>query len=393
MQNIVGQQRTKDFLTALANGERVPHALLFLAPTGGGGLVMANAFAQMLQCEKMGGDNTPEDGGLFGAPEEPIVSEPRTEACGECSACRKAAQFTHPDIHYSFPSVGTNAVSTDFLKDWRSFLTETPYADVNTWLQRLGADNKQGNINKEECNAILKKLSLKAFEGRYKILLMWLPEYLGKEGNRLLKLIEEPPEQTIFLLVAENQDLILNTILSRCQLVKFDPLSDEEVAQGLIQQRGLPAERARQIAFLSGGDFGSALAAADAPVTDDAQLLLDWLRKCWRGHAVEMVRWTEDFAKLGRENQKQFLHYGLHFLREMLSLVSTGSATMRLRPEELATAQNMAKVLDFDKIAQIVGLINDNIYYIERNANPKILFLDTSIQMHRIMKMPSVSPR
>jgi DNA polymerase-3 subunit delta' len=390
MQNIVGQQRTKDFLASLAASERVPHALLFLAPTGGGGLAMATNFAQMLQCEKLGGATQAEEGGLFGEtmPEE-IAAVSLKTACGECSACRKAAQYTHPDIHFSFPSVGTNAVSTDFLKEWRAFLSEAPYADVNTWLQRLGADNKQGNINKEECNAILKKLSLKAFEGRYKILVMWLPEYLGKEGNRLLKLIEEPPDQTIFLLVAENQDMILNTILSRCQLVKFDPLSDEEVAQGLMEQRGLNAERARQIAFLSGGDFGAALAAADAPVTDDAQLLLDWLRKCWRGHAVEMVRWTEDFAKLGRENQKQFLHYGLHFLREMLSLVSTGSATMRLRPEELATAQNMAKVLDFDKIAQIVGLLNDNIYYIERNANPKILFLDTSIQMHRIMKAPA----
>ncbi len=368
MLNIIGQQRTQNLLTSLASSERVPHALLFLSATGGGGLALATAFAQKLQCENQASQPT----GI--------------QSCGECSACRKASHFTHPDIHFSFPTVGANVVSTDFLKEWRSFLSEMPYADVNTWLQRLGADNKQGNINKEECNAILKKLSLKAFEGRYKILLMWLPEYLGKEGNRLLKLIEEPPEQTIFLLVAENQDLILNTILSRCQLIKLDPLSDEEVAEGLVQTRGVDIERARQIAFLSGGDFGAACAAADAPITDDAQLLLDWLRKCWRGHAVEMVRWTEEFAKLGRENQKQFLHYGLHFLREMLSLVSTGSPAMRLRPEELATAQNMAKVLDFDKIARIVGLINDNIYYIERNANPKILFLDTSIQMHQIMK-------
>jgi DNA polymerase-3 subunit delta' len=393
MQNIVGQHRTQEFLASLATSERVPHALLFLAPTGGGGLALATTFAQLLQCEQSGIGSKSESGGLFEEAEIPITNHQSAnyqsasfQPCGECSACRKAAQFAHPDIHFSFPTIGTNAVSTDFLKDWRAFLSETPYADVNTWLQRLGADNKQGNINKEECNAILKKLSLKAFEGRYKILVMWLPEYLGKEGNRLLKLIEEPPEQTIFLLVAENQDLILNTILSRCQLVKFDPLSDEEVAEGLVQQRGVHPERARQIAFLSGGDFGAALMAADAPVADDAQLLLDWLRKCWRGHAVEMVRWTEEFAKLGRENQKQFLHYGLHFLREMLSLVSTGSPTMRLRPEELATAQNMAKVLDFEKIAQIVALLNDNIYYIERNANPKILFLDTSIQMHRIMK-------
>ncbi len=408
---MIGQQRTKDFLASLAASERVPHALLFLSPTGGGGLALATAFAQLLQCEQYNNSTSQEASpGLFES-DSPITNSPITspqstnppittpplhqsptpnfQPCGTCSACRKAAQYTHPDIHFSFPTVGTNAVSTDFLKDWRMFLSETPYADVNTWLQRLGADNKQGNINKEECNAILKKLSLKAFEGRYKILLMWLPEYLGKEGNRLLKLIEEPPEETIFLLVAENQDLILNTILSRCQLVKLDPLSDEEVAEGLVQHRGLDAARARQIAFLSGGDYGAALAAADAPIADDAKLLLDWLRKCWRGHAVEMVRWTEEFAKLGRENQKQFLHYGLHFLREMLSLVSTGSPTMRLRPEELATAQNMAKVLDFEKIAQIVGLLNDNIYYIERNANPKILFLDTSIKMHKIMKTPS----
>ena len=388
MQELIGQQRTKDFLASLASSERVPHALLFLSPTGGGGLALATTFAQLLQCEQFKSGPEAESGGLFEEDPSPITNHQaaKFQPCGECSACRKASHFAHPDIHFSFPAVGTNVVSTDFLKEWRLFLSETPYADVNTWLQRLGADNKQGNINKEECNAILKKLSLKAFEGRYKILVMWLPEYLGKEGNRLLKLIEEPPDQTIFLLIAENQDLILNTILSRCQLVKLDPLSDEEVALGLVQQRGIGLDRARQIAFLSGGDYGAALTAADAPVTDDAQLLLDWLRKCWRGNAVEMVRWTEEFAKLGRENQKQFLHYGLHFLREMLSLVSTGSVTMRLRPEELATAQNMAKVLDFEKIAQIVGLLNDNIFYIERNANPKILFLDTSIKMHQIMK-------
>lgn len=371
MQAIVGQIRSQAFLANLAVSERVPHALIFLAPTGAGGLVMAHTFAQILQCEQQN------------------IEAPEFRACGTCAACRKSAQFTHPDIHYSFPAVGANAVSTDFLKEWRAFMAETPYSDVHTWLQRLGADNKQGNINKEECNAILKKLSLKAFEGRYKILLMWLPEYLGKEGNRLLKLIEEPPDQTIFLLVAENQDLILNTILSRCQLVKLAPLSDEEVAVGLVAERGMPKERATQVAFLSGGDFGAALEAADAPAADDAKMLLDWLRKCWRGHGVEMVRWTEEFARLGRENQKQFLQYGLHFLREMMSLVVTGNAAMRLKPAELETAQNMAKVLDFDKITQIVTLLNDNIYYIERNANPKILFLDTSIQMHRIMKTPT----
>ncbi|GAB4487220.1 MAG: DNA polymerase III subunit delta' [Saprospiraceae bacterium] len=362
--DIIGQQRTKTFLLQLAQSERVPHALLFLGPTGSGNLALAVAFAQLLQCEN------PTSKG----------------ACGECSACRKAANFAHPDIHFSFPTVGTNAVSTDYLKQWRAALSENPYMDANTWLQRLDAENKQGNITKEECNAIIKKLSLKAFEGRYKILVMWLPEYLGKEGNRLLKLIEEPPENTIFLLAAENQDLILNTIVSRCQLVKTEFLSDEEVAEGLQQKRGLDANRARQIAFLADGNFNAALQMADNPENDDARLLLDWLRKCWRGNGVELVKWTDEFAKLGRENQKQFLHYGLHFLREMMALIATGNPNLRLRPEELATAQNMAKVLNFEKITQLVGLFNDNIYYVERNANPKILFLDTSIQMNRILK-------
>jgi DNA polymerase III subunit delta' len=385
--DIAGQTRTKAFLSQLAANGRTPHALLFLGPTGSGNLALALAFAQMLQCEKSGGSKAEGDMAgldLFGPPPNPRPSNP--QACGVCNACRKAEQWIHPDIHFSFPTIGTNAVSTDFLKQWRAALKESPYLDANAWLQRIGAENKQGNINKDECNAILKKLSLKVFEGRYKILILWLPEYLGKEGNRLLKLIEEPPEQTIFLLVAENQDMILNTILSRCQLVKTDTLSDEEVTETLIEKKGTEASRARQIAFLSGGNLAQAFYLADNPENDDAGLLLDWLRKCWRGNGVELVQWTDGFAKLGRENQKQFLHYGLHFLREMLALMMTGNQALRLQPDALQTAQNMAKVLDFEKIAKVSELLNDNVYYIERNANPKILFLDTSIRLNKILK-------
>lgn len=366
-----GQPRATAHLNRLLESGRVPHALLFLGKTGWGTLALALEFAQRLQCETPNSNLKTQTSNL--------------ETC-PCSACRKSAQFVHPDIHFSYPTIGANAVSTNFLKEWRAAIAENPWLDANTWLQRIGAENKQGNINKEECNAIIKKLSLKVFEGRYKILLMWLPEYLGKEGNRLLKLIEEPPEQTIFLLVAENADAILPTILSRCQIVKTDPLQDEDIAAALQEKRGLDAERARQIAFLAEGDFNYAIQAADNPENDDAALLLDWLRKCWRGNGVELVQWTETFAKLGRENQKQFLQYGLHFLRELLALVVTQNPDARLRPEELKTAQNMASVLDFDKITRLAAILNDNIYFIERNANPKILFLDTSITLHKIMK-------
>lgn len=367
--NTLGQQRAKSFLDRLYHGGRVPHALLFVGQTGWGTLALAAEFARWLLCE-----SSAESLGASAGP------------CGTCNACIKTGHWVHPDLHFSYPTIGANAVSTGFIKEWRTVLTENPYLDANSWLQQIGAENKQGNITKDECHAIIKKLSLKAFEGRYKILLMWLPEYLGKEGNRLLKLIEEPPEQTVFILVAENADLILPTILSRCQLVKTDPLSDEDIIAGLTGRRNVEMNRARQIAFLSGGDFHQALQLADNPENDDAALLLDWLRKCWRGNGIDLVKWTENFAKLGRENQKQFLHYGLHFLRELLAMVITRGANARLPAAELQNAQNMANVLDFEKITKMVNVLNDNIYFIERNANPKILFLDTSIQINRILK-------
>jgi DNA polymerase-3 subunit delta' len=339
--------------------------LLLLGASGNGTLPLALAFANAIQCE----GTLTEQGG-----------------CGQCRACRKTQEAAHPDVHFSYPTVGANAVSTDFLKQWRSAIHEHPYMDVQYWLQRLEADNKQGNITTAECNAIVKKLSLKTFEGKYKILVMWLPEYLGKEGNRLLKLIEEPPEKTIFLLVAENTDMILNTILSRCQLIKTDPLTDEEVAKGLQEEKGLLPEQAAHIAFLAGENYGTALQLAGGPEQDHAPLLLEWLRKCWRGNGVEMVQWTEQFAQAGREKQKQFLQYGLHFLREMLLLVTTGSLRLRLPASELAIAQNMSKVLNFEKITAIATLFNENIGHVERNANPKILFLDASIEINKILK-------
>lgn len=335
--------------------------------------------AQLLQCEKAAGEAD-----MFGP------TEPLTEPCGHCGACHKAQQFIHPDIHFSYPVVKKKddrpAVSTDYAAEWRTALKSNPYLDVNQWLQGINAENKQGNINKDECNAIIKKLSLKVFEGRFKILLMWLPEYLGNEGNRLLKLIEEPPEQTVFLLVAETQDRILNTILSRCQLVKTDPLSDDEVVEGLKRLRNLDDNRSRQLAFLADGNLNTALAMADNPEVDDSRLLIDWMRKCYRGFGPDLVKSTEDFAKLGRENQKQFLQYSLYFLREIMGFAVGSPNAPRLRTEEFQTAQNMARLLGFNQIDRMAQLLNDNIYHIERNANPKVLFLDTSIKMNRIFK-------
>jgi len=183
-------------------------------------------------------------------------------ACGRCRACRKTAGYVHPDLHFAFPTVGTRMTSDAFLPQWRTALKESPYLEANDWLQRIGAENKQGNITREECGNILKKLSLKIFEGRYKIMVIWLPEYLGNEGNRLLKVIEEPPERTIFLLVTERIELILNTILSRCQLTKLAPAAAPEMSAAL-EARGIAADRAAAAARLADGNYNLATALAD----------------------------------------------------------------------------------------------------------------------------------
>jgi DNA polymerase III subunit delta' len=366
---ITGQHAAKELLRKMADSERIPHALMLLGMPGSGGLSLAIAFAQYVLCEDR------KDG----------------EACGRCSNCVKAAKFVHPDIHFSFPAVGTNVTSGTYASEWRKALAENPYLDANQWLQRLGAENKQGNINKVECLQIIRKLSLKTFEGRYKILVMWLPEYLGKEGNRLLKLIEEPPENTLLLLVAQNQELILNTILSRCQLVKVGHLSDEEIEQGLVSRMGLAAEKARSVAHLANGDFNEALKIAQQPENDHAGLFLDWLRKCYVGNGVEMTALADKLAALGRENQKQFLQYALHFLREYTQLKTSATAAangrgIRLMAPELDAAQKLTRLIGLGQIQRIAQLFSDCAYYVERNANQKILFLDASIQLNKIIR-------
>lgn len=362
--NVIGQENVKQLLRQMVQHNRFPHALLLLGTPGSGNLALALAMAQYLLCE----------------------NRTETEACGECRHCSKVSKLIHPDVHFSFPTVGTNALSDHFLNQWRTALLDNPYLDVNQWLQLIGAENKQGNINKEECVNIVKKLSLKTFESEYKILIQWLPEYLGKEGNRLLKIIEEPPANTIFILVAEQPELILNTILSRCQTVKVNPLSDEEVLEGLIQKKHIPREQAEAVAYLAAGNFNEALQMLAYEESDHANLFLDWLRKCYKGHGVDLVTWAEKFSGIGRENQKHFLRYALHFLREYMVLKLTGNTNVRLRPKEFTTAQNLLSIIELGQIEQMVDLFNDCAYYVERNANPKVLFLDASIQVHKILK-------
>src|SRR5882724_3516580 len=242
-ENVIGHSDIQQSLVELVQHNRLSHALLFLGNEGSGALPLALAFAQYIVCDK--------------------VKEGRADACGICPACVKASRWVHPDIHFSYPVIprksGDKPVSSDYSSEWREFMTQYPYGNAYDWLQFIGAENKQGNITAQECNDIIRKLNLKSFETEYKILVMWMPEYLGNEGNKLLKLIEEPPANTLFILVAENESLILPTILSRTQLVKIPALDTADIAQALAERANIQPELARQTASISEGNYREAL--------------------------------------------------------------------------------------------------------------------------------------
>ena len=362
---LLGQQAAIDQLQQMLKVDRLPHALLFLGPEGAGQLSLALALAQTVLCK----ERTPEG-----------------DACGTCSQCHKAARWIHPDLHFSFPTVGSKATSDTYLNQWREALAENPYMNAFDWLQRIGAENRQGNITKNECVNIIRKIGLKTFEGSHKILILWMPEYLGNEGNRLLKLIEEPPENTLFILVAEQAEQILNTILSRCQIIRLPALQDIAIQTALQDRYGLDAERATQIAFLAAGNFNAAIRLHTEGVNDNAGMLLDWLRQCYLGKPWVLVQWADDISELGRERQKQLLQYGLHFFRELMAFKTLGESNVRLQPNELETARNMRKVITWPRLDALVKLFSEHIYHIERNGHSRLQFLACGIRISKIFK-------
>lgn len=376
---VIGQEKLKYHLIDTFRAGRTAHAQIFLGTEGSGQLALALAYAQYLLCENQG----------------------ENDSCGQCNACKKVHKYIHPDLHFSYPTIGTGKISTDFVKDWREILNETgPYLSVMQWLQKMGAENQQGNITKNECVDIARKFSFTKVEGRFKIMILWMPEFLEKEGNRLLKLIEEPEPETVFILVAERQEKILNTILSRCQLVKLSQPSDEEITVRLLRDQNLNENQARQIAFLSEGNYTKAVQMATDGTADSdlSTLFADWLRACYLGRE-NMVHWVEYFnsgkhptdeklkpISIGRKEQILFLQYGLFFLRELTQLKLNPQGQSRLSQAEQKTAMGLIKLLSIAQIDKIVSLFDDTIYFVERNANGKILFMDASLQIHRLFK-------
>lgn len=371
---------------------RLSHALLFLSKEVSVALGLALTFAQYLLCEKVQGKQAPAGPSLFG--EEPVAATAAfvEDSCGVCASCQKANQLIHPDIHFSYPVVtkktGTPPISTDYITEWREFIQQYPYGNIYDWLQFIGAENKQGNITAAECNDIIRKLNLKSYEGDYKVLVLWMPEYLDKEGNKLLKLIEEPPANTLFILVAENESQILPTILSRCQLVKIPALAAEDIAYGLETRSGLAKEQASQVAAISSGNYREALQVLQHAEEDWQSMLRDWLNAILKTGPVAQVKWVEEIAKLGREKQKQFLRYFNHLLEIAIrTRFSAGEADLSVfgTSGEIDFANRLNKIADIAQQQAIVEELDKASYYIERNANAKMLFQALTIKLYHII--------
>lgn len=398
-QSITGQKETKEQLVQMVQHNRLSHALLFLGKEGSGALQLALAFAQYIVCQSAGNSrqSSVQEPSLFGEA-EPVSSiqnqVPGNDSCGTCPACTKSNELIHPDIHYAYPVItkkpGEKPVSTDFIKEWREFIATNPYGNVYDWLQFIGAENKQGNITASECTDIIRKLNLKSFESEYKILIMWMPEFLGKEGNKLLKLIEEPPPNTLFILVAENEDLVLPTIISRTQLVKIPALTNLEVEASLELKAGVSFEKAQQVAAIAEGNYREALQLLQHAEDDWELMLREWLNAIIRTGPVAQVKWIDDTAKLGREKQKQFLKYFIHLLEEAVRLRVIGTMDHGQQTTGHDFAIRLNKLCDLGQQEAIINELDKASYYIERNANAKMLFHALSIRIYHIINNKSL---
>lgn len=374
---ILGQEYLKNHLTKSASSGRIPHAQLFVGPEGCGTLAMAIAYAQSILCHNTDGENTNGN-----------------ESCN-----LKFKSISHPDLHFIFPTVTTEEIKTkpksvDFMADWRQFVAENPYGGLFDWYKILGVQNKQGEIRVDDAQEILKLLSLKSYEGGHKIVIVWMAEKMNvTASNKLLKLLEEPPEKTVFILIAENEEDIIQTILSRCQVLRFGGLSEKVIADSLILKENIEASLADKIAHQSQGNYNKALLLLDEESEElpFEEWFVSWVRAAFRakGNAEaiqDLILWSEQIAGLGRETQKKFLNFCIDMFRQalMLNYETKKLVYMEIKVPKFQL-ENFAPFVNGNNINEIFKELSDAMYHIERNGNAKIILTDLSIKLTRLI--------
>ena len=374
---ILGQEHIKSHLTKSANLGRIPHAQLFVGPEGSGTLPMAIAYAQYLICSNLNGENS-----------------------GSNEACNLKFQKTsHPDLHFIYPTVSTEEVKTkpksiDFITEWRQFLEQNKYGSLFDWYQILGVKNKQGEIRVDDAQEILKLLALKSFEGGYKVMIIWMADKLNiAASNKLLKLLEEPTDRTVFILISENEEDIIQTIRSRCQVLHFNGLPEKVIADALISNKNMEPKTALKIAHQAQGNYNKALQLlqTDNESTFFEKWFVDWVRAAFRakGNAAaiqDLIQWSEQIAGLGRETQKKFLEFCIEMFRQALLLNYQAPNLVYMEPKvEKFKLENFAPFVNGNNINDIFKELSDAMYHIERNGNAKIILTDLSIKLTRLI--------
>ena len=374
---IIGQEHLKNHLTKSADLGRIPHAQLFIGPEGSGTLATAIAYAQYILCKNTEGENSNGN-----------------ESCN-----LKFGNFSHPDLHFVYPTVSTVDVkskpkSVDFIADWREFLKENPYGSLFDWLNFLEAGNKQGEIRVDDAQEIVRLLSLKSFEGGYKIMIIWMADKMNiAASNKLLKLLEEPTDKTLFLLVAENEEDIIQTILSRCQVLHFNALNENNIAEKLLIDYNIEERVAKKMAHQAQGNFNKALKILNSNGEDDEfeQWFVEWVRAAFRakGNASaisDLIKWSETIAGIGRETQKKFLNYCIEMFRQALLINYQTTSLVYMEPKVAKfKLENFAPFVNGNNIDAIFAELSDAIYHIERNGNAKIILTDLSIKLTRLI--------
>lgn len=370
---IPGQKEIIAKLLMSVSQERVSHAQLFSGPEGCGSLALALAYAQYISCE----NRKPDD------------------SCGVCKSCVKYEKMIHPDQHFVFPVIkdkkNSDPVSDSFIEHWREFVIRSPFFTINSWLDSIEVGNAQGLIFASEASEIIKKLSLKSFESDFKIMIIWLPEKMHQTtANKLLKLIEEPPEKTLFLLVSEESDKIIPTMLSRCQLVKIPAFSREDIEKYLTNRFGIDAKKASELAAVANGNIVRAIGLCE---NNDAYILnlgrfRNLMRNAWKRDIISVIEWSEGMAVTGREAQKNFLSFALRLLREnlMLSLCQVKDNLIFLTGEEAEFSKKFHPFINQTNVYPLADELNLAFSHIEANGNPKIIFLDLALKVARLIR-------
>lgn len=369
--DVIGQSEIKGRLIRSVRDERVSHAQMYSGPEGTGKLALALAYAQYVSCRNRG----------------------ETDSCGTCPSCHKYQKLAHPDLHFVFPVYNTPKIkspgSDDFIKPWREMVLKSPYFGLSEWLTFIDAGNAQGLIYERESETILRKLSLKSFEAEFKVMVIWLPEKMHIAcANKLLKLIEEPPNKTLFLLITEDEESVISTIRSRTQLIHVPYIDKISLREALMKTEGIDEELIEDAVFLSGGNYMKAISYLN-PGEDEQFFFLkfqEMMRFAYKREVIPLIKWAEEMASIGRDRQKAYFNSALRLAREYFVMNLKNKDLVYLKSNEKSWGNQFAPFINERNIVALANEFELGIKHISMNGSPKIIFMDTALRMVRLIK-------